>query len=211
MALPPARPDLDALRRLAETTLARRLDDLRPDDLTLAATFDESPLEAEGYTALFTFTLPATAAARGRGVPASGVHYVAVGHTEAGLFPAFGLAPDDAYSLHIGQRFMVVTGVSLEDAALEPPGARAHAAAFVQSCNPDAPSAPLELAALFRCTDQLFAVYRVTLGGVDVYCLGADCPPGFHQPASDPPQVALALHLGRLIRHEARAASRPGS
>ena len=61
-----------------------------------------------------------------------------------------------------------------------------------------------ELAGLIRCLDRCFAVYRVVLRGRPVYCLGAGCPPGFYELTDHPPQVALCLHLGQLIREEAR-------
>jgi hypothetical protein len=49
------------------------------------------------------------------------------------------------------------------------------------------------------------AIYRLRVGGLEVYGCGADCPPGFYPLTPHPPQVVLRLHLGQVIRHEARA------
>ena len=65
------------------------------------------------------------------------------------------------------------------------------------------------MAALFQCEERLFAVYRLTLNGAETaYFMGGDCPPGFYRLTEHPPQVALRLHLGKLIRAEARAEKR---
>ncbi|MFQ5806671.1 MAG: hypothetical protein ACE5I3_09495, partial [Phycisphaerae bacterium] len=130
-------------------------------------------------------------------------HYVAVGETEPNFFPAYGLSPDDAYSFHVGTRFALEMGLQMVDASLEPPGARPLLRAAVRSYAAGAKLEKEELAALFRCEEGLFAVYRLTLDGQDVYCMGADCPPGFYRMTAQPPQVALRLHLGKLIRAEA--------
>jgi len=95
-------------------------------------------------------------------------------------------------------------GLSVVDVNQETKGARERMRSFVAACNPGVPIEHESLAGLFRCADRLFAVYRARLRGQDVYCVGADCPPGFYQLTAYPPQVALALHLGQLIRAEAR-------
>lgn len=191
--------DVASLAQAAREYLGQQLGVRAPADLTLAGLFDEQPLAGEGPVALFSFTLAP---------PAPGVadprHYVAVGQTEPNYFPAYGLPPDDAYSLHIGTRFVLGLGVGVADPADEPPAARAAMRALVAACNPGVAIEREELAGLYRCAAQLFAVYRVTLRGQDVYCLGADCPPGFYTLPGHPPQVVLRLHLGKLIRREAR-------
>ena len=65
-------------------------------------------------------------------------------------------------------------------------------------------------AGLFQCGEEVFAAYRVTLRDRTVYCFGADCPPGFEERSDLPPQAALRLHLGRIIRADARADSSAG-
>lgn len=183
--------------------------------LTLAGTFDERVLAGEGRTQLWAFELePSAAFASGGGAPAPR-YYVAVGQTTPNYFPAYGLQPDDAYSFHVGTRFMLELRVALVDRSLEPAGAREGLRNFVSACNPGVPIDSEQLAALFRCVpdtqatpdedgDRFFAVYRLTLRGKEVYCFGADCPPGFSELTQYPPQVALRLHLGKLIRAEAR-------
>ncbi len=170
--------------------------------LRFAALFDERPLAGEGITALYSFDLPVPA--RGSAAaPATAPHYVAVGETEPGCFPAHGLTPDDAYSLHVGTRFLLGMNVQHVGAEQEPPGARPAAVELARRCAPGAEIGPAELACLVRCDEQLFAVYRLTIAAEPVYCLGADCPPGFYRLADRPPQVVLRLHLGKLIRQEA--------
>lgn len=196
------------LARLAQAYLARQLGLRAPSHLSLVATLAEQPLAGEGPVAIFSFELPHRTSAAANAAPPDPRHYVVVGTTEPNYFPAHGLPPDDAYSLHVGTRLALELGLEVVDTDTEPPEARRAMRAFVAACNPDAPIERESLAGLFRCEDRLFAVYRVTLRGHDVYCLGADCPPGFCDQADLPPQVALRVHLGRVIRAEARREAR---
>ena len=98
---------------------------------------------------------------------------------------------------------MLEMGLQLVDPSLEPPGARSLLRAALQTFGGGAEPEKEQLAALFRCEEGFFAVYRLTVAGQDVYCTGADCPPGFYSLTEHPPQVALRLHLGKLIRAEA--------
>lgn len=90
-------------REQARTYLRRELRDLAPADLHLVGCFDEAPLEGEGRAAVFTIELPAAGA--GGWEPC---HYVIAGQTEPDYFTRYGLTPDEAYSFHIGGRFMLV-------------------------------------------------------------------------------------------------------
>jgi hypothetical protein len=191
------------IQETARRYLSGALGERAPETLTFTVAFDERPLEGEGPTVLFSFDLPPESAAR-QATADTPHHFVAVGKTEPNYYPTYGLSADDMYSLHIGTRFMLELGVALVDAANEPPTAREAMRAFVATCNPDVPIEHESLAALFRCGEELFAVYRVTLRGQDVYCFAADCPPGFCESVDAPPQVALRLQLGRVIRAEAR-------
>ncbi len=195
-------PDwIDAARRY----LAAELHERAPAELALAAVFDERPLEGEGLTALLSFELPPVMLLRVAGTSAGDPrHYVAVGETEPGYFPAYGLSPDDAYSLHIGTRFALVVGLSVLPPESEPPVARPALRSILETCNPGVPHTE-QLAGLFQCGAEVFAVYRVTLPERTVYCFGCDCPPGFEERIDLPPPVALRLHLGRQIRADARA------
>ncbi len=199
--------DTNVLQQTARDYLAEQLGPRQPDELTLAATFDEHPLETEGDCAAFSFDL-----APGPDTPPEAAghdqqHYVIVGQTEPNYYPAYKLDPSDAYSLHLGTRFMLELGGAVAPPEDEPAAAREQLRAFILACNPGESIEQVLLAALYRCEDQLFAVYRVTLRGQDVYCFGADCPPGFAQRTDLPPLVALRAHLGALIRHEARQAA----
>lgn len=197
--------------REAKRYLQKQLGDRAPAELRYEGEFDESPLDGEGRTALFSFQLDTVAAARDCGDnDAPGRHYVAVGHTEPNYFPGYELAPDDAYSFHVGTRFMLEMELHRVDASLEPPGARDDLRRFVDRYAPGARVDRVELSALFRCEEGYFAVYRLVLDGQEVYCLGADCPPGFYRMTQHPPQAALRLHLGKQIRAEARRARATG-
>lgn len=195
-------------QREAERYLQEQLGDRAPAALRFEGQFDESPLDGEGLTSLFSFALDAPAAASGcgNGSAAPGRHYVAVGQTEPNYFPGYELGPDDAYSFHVGTRFMLEMSLQRVDVSLEPPGARDELRRFVERYASGARVEREELAALFRCDEGYFAVYRLALDGHDVYCLGADCPPGFYRMTQQPPQAALRLHLGKQIRAEARRA-----
>lgn len=188
----------------ADAFLREALGAAAPTRLQPVRVFDETPLPDVGPAALLSFTLtPPTAAGMPTGPQP---HYVVVGPpgTTPSYFPAYGFDAEQAFSFHVGRRFMVEMSVALTVDADEPPQARQATRNLLENTNPGVPLERFELAAVFRCQQQVFAVYRVTLRGHDVYCLGADCPPGFYALTEHPPQVALALHLGQLIRAEAR-------
>lgn len=201
--------DVRSVERDAIAFLATQLGPRAPQYLSLLAEFDEKPLDGEGRTLIFAFDLPpASEAAACAGYDPR--HLVAAGDTVANFFPAYGFDADDAYSFHIGTRFMLEMGISRVDAALEPPDSRRLLRAFVENYAGGVPSEEAELAALFRCDEGYYAVYRLSVGGQDVYCMGADCPPGFYKLTQFPPQTALRLHLGKLIRAEAKSQKQLG-
>ena len=198
-----------ALLEAAHAYLARELGPRAPSELREIARFDEAPLDGEGPVTLFAFTLPTDCRAAGaEDAPSAAAHYVVVGQTEPNYYPAYGLGPDDAYSLHIGTRFALGVGLAVAPPADEPAGAADTVRSWVEACNPGVPLERFRLASLFRSGEQVFAVYSVTLAGRNAYCFGADCPPGFGDRDDVPPQVSLRLHLGRVIRSEARHESR---
>jgi hypothetical protein len=193
--------ELDGVRYLRE-----QLGERGPAYLVLEGEFDEAPLEGEGRTLLFSFDVPP-----GPGLAESlcseayeSRHYVVTGETTPNYFPAYGLSADDAYSFHVGTRFFLGMEVQRVDASLEPPGARDSMRIVVAQHTCGAHIESEELAGLFKCDADYFAVYRLCIRGGEVYFLGADCPPGFYQLTKFPPQTALRLHLGKLIRAEAR-------
>lgn len=191
----------DALRYLAEQLGSRA-----PAAARLVGTFAEQPLEGEGAAEVYAFELPA-------GDPSCGerprAHYVVCGQTEPNYFPAYDMTPDEAYSFHIGTRFMLVMGLARVDADFEPPGMREAMRRFVAAYARGAKLEGETLAGLFRCAEALFGVYRLVLDGEAIYCLSGDCPPGFYRRCDAPPQMVLRLHLGQAIRAEARAAYDP--
>lgn len=198
------------IRTAAETYLKSVLGDRAPAMLRSEAEFDERPLDGEGAVRLYSFEVT-VGGAPGLCETASARHFVVVGETEPNYFPAYDLTPDQAYSFHIGTRFMLVMELQKIDAASEPPGAREQMRRFVASYARGAALESEELAGLFRCEDAYFAVYRIRLAGSDLYCMGGDGPPGFYEKTQYPPQIALRLHLGNSIRAEAQAAAAPKS
>lgn len=183
--------------------LRAELGDRAPAELAFCGWFDEAPLDGEGRVAMFRYTAaPGVAAGAADVCGEPGESYVVVGRTTPNYFPAYGLDPDDAYSLHIGTRFMLELRVGLTDTAAEPPAARDELRRVIAEVAPSANVAQIELAALFRAGESLFGVYRAEIDGQGVYVLGADSPPGFYRRPDLPPQTILRLHLGKLIRAE---------
>lgn len=187
--------------RAAREYLSRELRERAPTELAHVDTFDEPTLDGEGATTLFRFRL-APANATAACAAGNDEHYVVVGRTEPNYFPAYGLSPDEAYSLHVGTRFMLGMRVSRVDPQEEPAPARGALRAIAQNFNPRARVGEPRLLALFRCEEQRFGVYELEVDGEPVLCVGADCPVGFYTGRRLPPQVVLRLHLGALIRRE---------
>ena len=197
------------LEQAAWEYLRAELGGRAPQELRLEGAYAVSGLDGEGATALFSFDLLPGGDADGMGCHAADPrHYIAVGDTQPNYFPAYGLDANQAFSFHLGTRFMLELEMRLVEADREPAGARELLRGVVAQYGGDQPIEREELAVLFECDEGLFAVYRLTIGGQDVYCMGADCPPGFYAMTEHPPQVALRLHLGGLIRAEANRDSR---
>lgn len=198
------RQNVEALRGAACEYLRAQLQDRAPDSLALEARFEEQPLEGEGPAAVFSFDIESAGCEDGDVVPVSAAvkserHYVVVGETEPNYFPGYGLDADDAYSMHVGTRFMLVMELGLADPNDEPPAARE---ALRRALSTFATDADEQLAGLFHSAGRYVAVYRVSLKGEQVFCLTGDFPTGFYRLTQFPPQVALRLHLGKLIRAE---------
>ncbi|MGE3180617.1 MAG: hypothetical protein AB7N71_03240 [Phycisphaerae bacterium] len=190
-------------RQIAQEFLNEQLNERAPTNLEFAEAFDEKPLNGEGSVAVLFFELQPPAHAN----PCHELdlrHFVVVGETKPNYLPAYGLKADDAYSLHIGTRFFLEVGIDRLDPSEEPDNLREKRSEFVRGCNPGAAVSNEECVLLFRCNDQLFAVYKMTIEQTPVYLVGGDLPPGFITQPDFAPQVALRLHLGRLIRAEAR-------
>lgn len=194
-------PRLSAPEKAAREYLARELRERAPAELVHAGSFDEPTLEGEGATTIFRFRLPSANSAAACAAD-NDEHYVAIGQTEPNYFPAYGLSPDEAFSLHVGTRFMLGMRISRADPSHEPARARAELRAIAQNFNPRARIAEPRLLALFCCEDQHYGVYELDIDHETVLCVGADCPAGFYPDRRLPPQVVLRFHLGSLIRRE---------
>jgi hypothetical protein len=201
-----SQPDLRRIEADAIAYLREHLADRAPQYLVLEGEYAESPLEGEGRTYVFSFDLPA-----GPGIASAACdtyepkHYVVVGETTPNFFPAYGLSADDAYSFHVGTRFMLEMELKKVGDEFEPPDARHLLRTVLANVAPGAVVQDEKLAALFRCEEGYYAVYRLKLNEDEVFALGADCPPGFYKLTRYPPQTALRLHLGKLIRAERHA------
>ena len=196
-------PEQKSRESAALAYLAEQLGPRAPSKLTFVSTFAETPLDGEGAVSLFSFSLtPEPGAAACGSPPPDGLHYVVAGETVANYFPAYGLDADDAYSLHIGTRFLLEMRIGRIDPDQESPGFRDAMHGAIRETLAGVEIEHESLAGLFRGDEQTYAVYRLTLKGEDVYFMGGDCPPGFYRLAQWPPQVALRLHLGKLIRAE---------
>lgn len=204
--------DRETLKSTALAYLREQLGARAPAELNFESAFDESPLETEGPTALFSFHLAPQNEHCGDEAMR---HYVAVGQTSPNYLPAYELAPDDAYSLHIGTVFMLEVGISIAPADSAPPGAAESVAGFVAREAPQTRIDEIEQLAVFRAEDVYFGVFRARIDDRPTLCVGAlpfdrgnqSATPGFYERTDLPPQVALRLHLGKLIRNEAQSGS----
>ena len=196
--------DTEAWRAAAERYLAQQLGERRPGEMRLEAGFEGGAPETGGAAAVFSFELPPPPSAAPCS-PADLRHYVVAGETEPNYYPAYGLDADDAYSVHVGTRFMLEVEVQRIADEQEPPQARESLLGLLAQYAPGIEPEAIELAALFTCDDEPWAIYRVEIAGRSLYAMGAACPPGFYELTAYPPQAALRLHLGKLIRHEAEA------
>ncbi len=196
--------DVREVERQAVAYLAEQLGEAAPRFLTLEGEFDEQPLDGEAAAMVFSFELEL-----GGGGPCPRErrkHYVVAGQTSPGYFPAYGWSSDEAYSVHVGTRFMLETRLHIVEPSLEPPVAKVSLHAALRQFGNGAEPQSEELAALFRIDDEAyFAVYRVRVRDREYYAFGGDCPPGFYEMSDRPPQAVLRLHLGSLIRREARS------
>ncbi len=183
----------------ARSYLATQLADRAPESVQHLLTFHERPLAGEGEVHVLRFAIAPTEAA----CDGDEWHYVVVGETTSNYFPAYGLDPDDAYSVHIGTRYLLGTNAVGVDVGEAPADAEDNLRRVFAESAPDATLDQLELAALFRCDAGVMAIYRLQSGDQSFYALGADCPPGFHELTHLPAPVVLRLHLGKVIRQEA--------
>lgn len=188
---------------LALRYLRTELGEFSPDAVRFEAEFEERALEGEGRVSIFSFE---TRIGGESCTDELRRFYVVAGETETNYFPAYVFDAEDAYSFHIGTIFMLKMPVSRIADEEEPPGARDAIQnlirAYIHANASDI--GPPRVASVFRCQEAVFVVYCVEIGGRPVYAMGGDCPPGFYSLTEFPPQTALRLHLGKVIREEAR-------
>jgi len=165
--------------------------DRAPEQLGECRIFETSPLDGEGPTALFEFTIPSASAEQQR-------HFVAVGQTEPNYYPALDLSFDDAFALHLGTRFMLVMQVGVATSAGELDVARA-VQSLIDSVRPNEPVSDVELAASFDVDGQFHGVARCRIRNQSVYVFIGQAPAGFSTSIHHPAQVAYRIHLGRAL------------
>jgi hypothetical protein len=193
---PPTNRNLPIWQGYAIDYLREQLRDAAPGELSNPRLFERSPLDGEGATAVFEFV----ADVGGRGTER---HFVVVGQTEPNYYPAYGLDADEAFSLHLGTRFMLVMGVAQCDP--NEPGhydAAGDAKAIVERIAHGVTVEDVTVAAMFDVDGGRHAVLRCKLAGEPVYIFGGDAPPGFSRRVDLPHQVAYRLHLGHVLRRE---------
>jgi len=192
---PPNPGSLDAWRDFALAYLRAQWPNDAPAVLEAPTVFSHSPLEGEGAVAIFPFASP-RAAGDSRMV-------VVVGETQPNYYPSYGLTIDDAFSLHLGTRFMLVMGIGQhEAAAADDYDAEDDARRIVSRVSNAAPVDAVRIAAQFNVEGQIHSVLAARVAGREVYILGRDAPMGFVERADLPAPVAYRLHLGRVLRAE---------
>jgi hypothetical protein len=196
---PPCEANVEAWREFALSYLREQLREMAPITLSHPTIFARSPLEGEGATMVFGFTCD-------RGTHGTEAHYVVVGRTEANYYASYGLDADEAFSLHLGTRFMLVMGVAqAAEQAGDNYDAVSDARVIADRVAPEMAVEDVRVAATFDVAGQLHSVLQCRLGGDEVYILGRDAPPGFSRRTDLPPHVVYRLHIGSVLRSEADA------
>lgn len=199
---PPSEANLDQWRDFALAFVGAHFGEAAPADLGKHRLFERSPLEGDGATVVFEFEADRS----GRGVQP---YYVVVGQTEPNYYDGNGLDFDEAFSLHLGTRFMLVLGVAqVKDAPEEigpddqPYDLERDARLIVDRVAPKASLSDVSLAALFDVMGERHAVIRARVADKDVFIMGRDAPLGFSQRTDLPAPMAYRLHIGGVLRKE---------
>jgi hypothetical protein len=181
---------------MARSYLQQELKADAPEQLTWLARFDEGPLEGEGPVSVFTFIASI-------GGSAAESYFVVAGETHPNYYPAWDLAPDEVYNVHIGTRFMLVLEISQLDLKELPPSLENDITVVLQSVAPDQPVEEFHpVAGFILQSRQKHAVCRCHIGDEEVYVLGGDLPVGIYRQVDLPPHVVYRMHLGAIIRRE---------
>ena len=187
---------LDAWRAYALAYLAEAMRESAPNALGGATIFPNSPLDGEGAVAVFEFEAQRSSLDAKR-------FFVAVGQTEANYYPAYDLTSDEAFSLHLGTRFMLVMGIGQASSAQLANVDAVHAAkAVVDRVSPDLSIDDARVAAAFDVDGELHVIVSCRIGGREAYVMSAGAPAGIYERHSLPPQVVYRMHLGQVLRNE---------
>ncbi|MBI5763474.1 MAG: hypothetical protein HZA51_08120 [Planctomycetes bacterium] len=199
LAKPTSGPDdasLDAWRAYALVYLAEAIRESAPNALGSATIFPHSPLEGEGAVVVFEFEAERSSLDAKR-------FFVVVGKTEANYYPGYDLTSDEAFSLHLGTRFMLVMGIGqAPPEQLATFDAAVAAKAVVNRISPELTVVDARVAAAFDVDGELHAIVSCRIGGRDVYVMAGDAPPGIHERVALPPQVVYRMHVGQVLRNE---------
>ncbi len=199
MTKPLSGPDeatLDAWRAFALAYLAEAMRESAPSVLGNAAIFPSSPLEGEGAVAVFEFEAQRSSLDAKR-------FFVTVGQTEANYYPAYDLTSDEAFSLHLGTRFMLVLGIGQATATqLASVDAALAAKVVVNRVSPDLSVGDARVAAAFDVDGELHLIVSCRIGGRESYVMSGEAPPGIYERPTLPPQVVYRMHLGQVLRTE---------
>lgn len=201
-ATPPNDANLDDWRARALSYVRGQFGETAPEALREHRLFPMSPLDGDGATLIFRFEADRS----GQGAMP---YYVVVGQTETNYYDGTNLDFDEAFSLHLGTRFMLVLGVAQVKDEPEvmgpddkPYDIERDARLIVNRVAPDAPIRDVTLAALFDVAGQRHAVIRASVSNQDVYIMGRDAPLGFSQRTDLPAPMAYRLHIGGVLRKE---------
>lgn len=201
---PPNESNLNTWRDAALAYVREHFGAAAPSTLGDHQLFEWSPLEGEGATVIFRFEADRS----GNGVQS---YYVVVGETEPNYYDGKNLDFDEAYSLHLGTRFMLVLGIGQvtdEPESLgpddKPYDLERDARLIVDRVSPQAPIRNVSLAALFDVGGERHAVIRAQVADQDVYIMGRDAPLGFSLRTDLPAPLAYRLHIGGVLRKEPR-------
>ncbi|MCB9858322.1 MAG: hypothetical protein H6818_21775 [Phycisphaerales bacterium] len=201
-ATPPNESNIDIWRDYAMAFVREHFGETAPAMLGDHRLFPMSPLDGDGATLVVRFEAD-------RSGSGSLPYYVVVGQTEANYYDGGKLDFDEAFSLHLGTRFMLVLGVAQvkdepENLAPDdkPYDIERDARLIVNRVAPDASIRDVSLAALFNVDGERHAVIRARVADQDVYIMGRDAPLGFSRRTDLPAPMAYRLHIGAVLRKE---------
>lgn len=201
-ATPPSESCIDPWRDFAVAFVREHFGDSAPLTLGEHHLFPLSPLDGDGPTLVIRFDAD-------RSGSGSQPYYVVVGQTEPNYYDGDKLSFEEAFSLHLGTRFMLVLGVAQVKNEKETQGpddkpydVEKDARLIVDRVAPASPLTDVSLAALFDVGGERHAVIRARIADLEVYIMGRDAPFGFSLRTDLPAPLAYRLHIGGVLRTE---------